>query len=331
MFQKLEPLPAITSVQSFQSQTLSENPNSQPQSKINTKPSEPDIPKSNNNNNIFQKPQPIGIYNFSSNKTHISSLEQNIDEIVSAFIEQNRNNIIKYVAQEVQKKLEEKIAPMTEEISKLKIEFNSLYEEEWNDFKESNVLNDCHNNIMELDNKMNIMNENINKYNDNIKGFNIADNRLQFLNKLNKDLDEFISGIGQNLSSNENKNIFHGMGIMDNSLDQNMHKIEKEMNKQENLNHELDNVFYETMEMLKDITKDDILEENKNNMNANNNIMNCSDILNNFENTVNAFNTKFNYEKPINNNSISNMNNTSNDHYKNDIKNILDDLPNFFD
>ena len=163
MLQKLEPLPAITSVQSFQSQTLSENPDSQPQSKINTKPSEPDIPISNNNN-IFQKPQPIGIYNFSSNKTYISSLEQNIDEAVSSFIEQNRNNIIKYVAQEVQKKLEEKIAPMNEEISKLKIEFNSLYEEEWNDFKESNVLNDCHNNIMDLDNKMNIMNENINKY-----------------------------------------------------------------------------------------------------------------------------------------------------------------------
>ncbi len=235
------------------------------------------------------------------------------------------------MAQEVQKKLEEKIAPMNEEISKLKIEFNSLYEEEWNDFKESNVLNDCHNNIMDLDNKMNIMNENINKYNDNIKGFNIADNRLQFLNKLNKDLDEFISGVGQNLSSNENKNIFHGMGIVDNSLDQNMHKIEKEMNKQENLNHELDNVFYETMEMLKDITKDDNLEENKNNMNANNNIMDCSDILNNFENTVNSFNTKFNYENPINNSSISHMNNTGDDHSKNEIKNILDDLPNFFD
>ena len=326
MLQKLEPLPAITSVQS---QTFSASSNSQPQSKTNIKPSQQEntIP----NNNIFQKPQPIGIYNFSSNKSYISSLEQNIDEAVCAFIEQNRNNIVKYVAQEVQKKLEEKIAPMNEEISKLKMEFNSLYEEEWNDFKQSNVLNDCHNNIMELDNKMNIMNENIEKYNDNIKGFNIADNRLQFLSKLNKDLDEFISGVGQNLSSNENKNIFHGMGIMDNSLDQNMHKIEKEMNKQENLNHELDNVFYETMEMLKDITKDDNLEENKNNMNANNNIMDCSDILNNFENTVNSFNTKFNYENPINNSSISHMNNTGDDHSKNEIKNILDDLPNFFD
>ena len=329
MFQKLEPLPAITSVQSFQSQTLSENPNSQPQSKISTKPSEPDIPKSNNNN-IFQKPQPIGIYNFSSNKTHISSLEQNIDEIVSAFIEQNRNNIIKYVAQEVQKKLEEKIAPMNEEISKLKIEFNSLYEEEWNNFKESNVLNDCHNNIMELDNKMHIMNENINKYNDNIKGFNIADNRLQFLNKLNKDLDEFISGVGQNLSSNENKNIFHGMGIMDNSLGQNMHKIEKEMNKQENLNHELDNVFYETMEMLKDITKDDNLEENNNISTVNNNIVSCTNILNNFKNTINAFDTKFNYEKPINNFPNTNVNiNTNNGN--NRTENIFDGLPNFFD
>ena len=100
MFQKIEPLPAITSVQSFQSQTISGNSNSQPQSKINTKPAEQDIPISNNNN-IFQKPQPIGIYNFSSNKTHISSLEQNIDEAVSAFIEQNRNNIIKTVAVEI--------------------------------------------------------------------------------------------------------------------------------------------------------------------------------------------------------------------------------------
>ena len=326
MLQKLEPLPAITSVQS---QTLSASSNSQPQSKTNIKPSQQEnaIP----NNNIFQKPQPIGIYNFSSNKSYISSLEQNIDEAVCAFIEQNRNNIVKYVAQEVQKNLEEKIAPMNEEISKLKMEFNSLYEEEWNDFKQSNVLNDCHNNIMELDNKMNIMNENIEKYNDNIKGFNIADNRLQFLSKLNKDLDEFISGIGQNLGSNENQNIFQGMGIMGNSLDQNMHKIEKEMNKQENLNHELDNVFHETMEMLKDITEDDNLEKNKNNINANNNIMNCCDILNNLKNTVNAFDTKFNYEKPINDSSISNRNNTSNDNSKDSIKNIFDGLPNFFD
>ena len=328
MLQKLEPLPAITSVQSFQSQTLSENPNSQPQSKINTKPSEPDIPKSNNNNNIFQKPQPIGIYNFSSNKTHISSLEQNIDEIVSAFIEQNRNNIIKYVAQEVQKKLEEKIAPMNEEISKLKMEFNSLYEEEWNDFKESNVLNDCHNNIMDLDNKMNIMNENINAYNDNIKGFNIADNRLQFLNKLNKDLDEFISGIGSNLFSNEKNN--ENFGLNFENMEQNYHKIEKEMNKQDNLNNELNNVFYETMEMLNDITKDDNLEENKDISTVNNNIISCTNILNNFKNTISTFDTKFSYEKPINNSPNTNVNINTNNR-NNGKENIFDGLPNFFD
>ena len=180
MLQKLEPLPAITSVQS---QTFSASSNSQPQSKTNIKPSQQEntIP----NNNIFQKPQPIGIYNFSSNKSYISSLEQNIDEAVCAFIEQNRNNIVKYVAQEVQKKLEEKIAPMNEEISKLKMEFNSLYEEEWNDFKQSNVLNDCHNNIMELDNKMNIMNENIEKaLTMTYDGMNIIQ-RCSYLNKLN--------------------------------------------------------------------------------------------------------------------------------------------------
>ena len=183
--QKLDILPAITSAQS---QSLSVSCCSQPESKIKEKLSQQNI-SSTNNNNIFQKPRPIGIYNFCSNKTSITSLEQNIDEAVSLFIEKNKENIIQCVVQEVEKKFEEKIKPMTEEISYLKNDFNSLYEEEWNDFKQSNVLNDCHNNIMELNNKMNIMSENINIYNENIKGFNVADNRLQFLNKLNKDLD----------------------------------------------------------------------------------------------------------------------------------------------
>lgn len=322
MHQNIEPLPAITSVQS---QTLSRSSDSQPSSKINQKPPEQNIPFSNN---IFKKPQPIGIYNFSSNKTYISSLEQNIDEAVSAFIEQNKDNIIQYVAKEVEKKFEEKITPMTEEITRLKLDFNSLYEEEWNDFKQSNVLNDCHNNIMELNNKMNIMNENIDKYNNNIKGFNVADNKLQFLNKLNKDLDEFISGIDSYIFTPEKKDKNFGNN-MDIDIDENLHKIEKEMNRQQNLNHELDNVFYETMEMLKDITKENNLEENAKNSNVNNNIMNCCNILNNFKNTVNAFDGKFNYEKPINNNSNPNMNNASDD--KNDNKNIFDYLPNFFD
>ena len=322
MHQNIEPLPAITSVQS---QTLSRSSDSQPSSKINQKPPEQNIPF---NNNIFKKPQPIGIYNFSSNKTYISSLEQNIDEAVSAFIEQNKDNIIQYVAKEVEKKFEEKITPMTEEITRLKIDFNSLYEEEWNDFKQSNVLNDCHNNIMELNNKMNIMNENIDKYNNNIKGFNVADNKLQFLNKLNKDLDEFISGIDSYIFIPEKKDKNFGNN-MDIDMDENLHKIEKEMNRQQNLNHELDNVFYETMEMLKDITKDNNLEESAKNSNVNNNIMNCCNILNNFKNTVNAFDGKFNYEKPINNNSNPNMNNANDD--KNDNKNIFDYLPNFFD
>lgn len=323
MLQNFEPLPAINSAQS---QSLSISCCSQPDSKIKEKP-----PKQNNttnNINIFQKPKPIGIYNFSSNKASISSLEQNIDAAVSVFIEQNKENIIKCVVQEVQRKFEEKIKPMTEEISNLKKDFNSLYEEEWNEFKQSNVLNDCHNNIMELNNKMNIMNENIDNYNNNIKGFNVADNKLQFLNKLNKDLDEFISGIDSYIFTPEKKDKNFGNN-MDIDMDENLHKIEKEMNRQQNLNHELDNVFYETMEMLKDITKENNLEENAKNSNVNNNIMNCCNILNNFKNTVNAFDGKFNYEKPINNNSNPNMNNASDD--KNDNKNIFDYLPNFFD
>ena len=321
LLKNLEPLPAINSAQS---QSLSIYSNSQPESKVREKPEksiQQNILAKNNNNNTFQKPKPIGIYNFNSNKSSISSLEQNIDETVSAFIEQNKENIIKCVAQEVQKKFEEKIKPMTDEISNIKREFNSLYEEEWNDFKQSNILNDCHNNIMELNNKVGIMNENIKIYNDNIKGFNIADNRLQFLNKLNKDLDEFISGIGSNGNNEDYK---HYMDI-----DNNMHKIEKEMNRQDNLNHELDNVFNETMEMLKEISKEEVIEENRNN-NNDNNIRNCSDILNNFRNTVNTFETKFDYEKPIMNNTNNNMkvNKESN---KNEITNLFDDIPNFFE
>ena len=321
LLKNLEPLPAINSAQS---QSLSIYSNSQPESKVREKPEksiQQNISAKNNNNNTFQKPKPIGIYNFNSNKSSISSLEQNIDETVSAFIEQNKENIIKCVAQEVQKKFEEKIKPMTDEISNIKKEFNSLYEEEWNDFKQSNILNDCHNNIMELNNKVGIMNENIKIYNDNIKGFNIADNRLQFLNKLNKDLDEFISGIGSN---GKNEDYKHYMDI-----DNNMHKIEKEMNRQDNLNHELDNVFNETMEMLKEISKEEVIEENRNN-NNDNNIRNCSDILNNFRNTVNTFETKFDYEKPImnNTNNIMKVNKESN---KNEITNLFDDIPNFFE
>ena len=120
LLKNLEPLPAINSAQS---QSLSIYSNSQPESKVREKPEksiQQNISSNNNNNNIFQKPKPIGIYNFNSNKSSISSLEQNIDETVSAFIEQNKENIIKCVAQEVQKKFEEKIKPMTDEISNIK-------------------------------------------------------------------------------------------------------------------------------------------------------------------------------------------------------------------
>ena len=319
--QKLDILPAITSAQS---QSLSVSCCSQPESKIKEKPQQ-NIP-STNNNNIFQKPRPIGIYDFCSNKTLITSLEQNIDEAVSLFIEKHKENIIQCVVQEVEKKFEEKIRPMTEEISYLKNDFNSLYEEEWNDFKQSNVLNDCHNNIMELNNKVNIMNENINIYNENIKGFNVADNRLQFLNKLNKDLDVFITGISHEIEVHN-----HGGEGFDMDTVKNLHKIEKEMNKQENLNNELDSVFHATMEMLNDITKEENEEKNKNIIENNNNMMNCVNILNNFKNAVNTFDTKFNYDKPMNDNSIGVMNINNINNNKNEQKNFIENIPNFFD
>ena len=103
------------------------------------------------------------------------------------------------------------------------------------------------------------------------------------------------------------------------------------MNKQDNLNNELNNVFYETMEMLKDITKEDNLEEKMDiDSGNNNNIISCNNILNNFKNTINAFDTKFNYEKPINFNPNTSVNINTNNGF-NCQQNIFDGLPNFFD
>ena len=125
---RVEPLPEIPSVHS---QAFSSNSDDYSKTKENTRDSIPidsNIPK-NNPKNYLEKPKPIGIYNFRSNKESITSLEQNIDEVVTSFIEKNKYNIIECVAQEVQKKFDEKITPMSTEISNIKQDFISLYEE----------------------------------------------------------------------------------------------------------------------------------------------------------------------------------------------------------
>ena len=151
--------------------------------------------KNISNKQFLQKP--IGIYSFKSNTSDFSSLEESVDEVVSSFIEENKDNIIKYVVNEAENKLKEKIEPLNAEINSIKNSFNSLYEEEINDFKQLNILNQCHNNILNINDNVNIMKENIDKYDNDIKGFNISDNKLKFLNKLNKDLQEFIDGLNK--------------------------------------------------------------------------------------------------------------------------------------
>ena len=69
------------------------------------------------NKQFFQKP--IGIYSFKSNNSDFSSLEESVDEIVSSFIEENKDNIIKYVVNEVENKLKEKIQPLNAEINSI--------------------------------------------------------------------------------------------------------------------------------------------------------------------------------------------------------------------
>ena len=272
-------------------------------------------------------PKPIGIYNFKSNKSDIISLEQRIDEVVSSFIDQNKENIIKYVANEVENKLNEKIQPLSTEINNIKNNFNSLYEEEFTNFKKLDILNDCHKNIMSINEKVKFMKENIDKYNDDIKGFNISDNKLQFLYKLNKDLLEFINEI--NNENHSENNIMESDMNMD--IDEGSNKIELEQKRDDNVSQELDNIFYETMSLLETIRK----EENINIDNENKKF----DTLNNLKNTINNFETKFNYEKPIMEDNNKNNNINNNNCYSNNSKktndsenyNFLDDIPNFFE
>jgi hypothetical protein len=261
-------------------------------------------------------PKPIGIYNFKSSQSDLSSLEESIDKVVSSFIEQNKENIMKYVINEVENKLNEKINPINTEIKNIKNEYKSFYEEELKDFKQLNILNECHNNIMNINDKVNIMNDNINKYNDEIKGFNISDNRLQFLNKLNKDLQEFINKI-----NNEREN---GMDI---DIDEETKKIDAEQKRQENVSQELDSIFYEILSLLKYVSKDNDIKG------INNEIKNC-DVLKNLMDAINSFEIKFDYEKPIMDEKKQNYNNKSknNTHSNyNKNENLLDSIPDFFE
>ena len=308
---------SFSSIQNLQSKGISSNtPNSGnnensqlPQHNVQSQ--QDSFPQNTINKTISK---PIGIYNFNSNKSDISSLEESINEVVTTFIEENKENIMKYVIKEVENKLNEKINPLNTEISTIKNTFTSLYNQELKDFKELNILNECHNNIMNINDRVNIVKDNINKYNDEIKGFSISDNRLQFLNKLNKDLQEFINGI-----NNEREN---GMDI---DIDEENNKIEAEQKRQDNINQELDNIFNETISLLKSINKEEDITINEQ--------MNKYDIVNNLINAINLFESKFNYEKPIINDEQKQNNNKgiNNSFNKKKSENALDSIPDFFE
>jgi hypothetical protein len=286
----IQPNSSLSKIESQQSNTKSLN--------IETK----EYSKNIKNKQFLQKP--IGIYNFKSNNSDFSSLEESVDEVVSSFIEENKDNIIKYVVNEVENKLKEKIEPLNAEINSIKNNFNGLYDEEINDFKQLNILNQCHNNILNINDNVNIMKENIDKYDNDIKGFNISDNKLKFLNKLNKDLQEFIDGLNKE----------NDKDMMDLDIDEENTKIESEVKKMNNINQELNIVFYDTLSLLKDISKD----EKKDNINH-------DDVLNNLKNTINNLQNKLNYEKAFKNDTINNKSD-SNCKY-----NPLDSIPNFFE
>ena len=253
--------------------------------------------------NISENSKPIGIYNFNRNKSEINSLQDEIDNIVSGFIMENKDNIIQYIAKEVENKLNEKINPMTTEINSIKSDFTELYQNELNEFKESNVLNDCHDHINNIQNKMNITDENMENYTNDIKGFNVSNKRLKFLNQLNDNLEQFILNV-----KNEPENSDYA--------------LELQNKKEESINREFDKVFYETMSLLKNM--DDNLKNEKNI------IQNGLNINNDFKQAVNNFENKFNYDKPVSSgNKSNNCNNNSNKKINEEFN--INNVPNFFD
>jgi len=306
----IQPNSSLSKLESQQSNTKSlstDTTDNLPYSKNST--NEFQIQTKNIKNNQYNQ-KPIGIYSFKSNNSDFFSLEESVDEVVSSFIEENRDNIIRYVVNEVENKLKEKVEPLNTEINSIKNSFNSLYEEEINDFKELNILNQCHNNILNINDNVNIMKENIDKYNNEIKGFNISDNKLKFLNKLNKDLQEFIDGLNKE----------NDKDMMDLDIDEENSKIDSEVKKMNNINQELNIVFYDTLSLLKDISKDEQKDK-----------IDHYDVLNNLKNTINDFQSKFNYEKSFKNDKIYNNNNDIDNNISKCKYNPLDSIPNFFE
>ena len=258
--------------------------------------------------------KPIGLYDFNNNKFNASSLQESVEEVVLPFVEQNEETIIKYVVDEVKIKLNEKIEPLISEINNIKNNFNLLYNQGITNFKDLDVLNACHNNISNINNKVSLINENINKYIDGIKGFNITDNKLQFLNKLNKNLEDFINGVN-----------YENYKISDMDIEEENLKIDIERKKYDNINQELDNIFKETISLLNNINK-----EEKYNLNNAQFQSNISDINNNLKYTINNFGNKYNYEKHYFDEQNINGNFCKKKIIENN-NNLLENIPDFFD
>ena len=259
--------------------------------------------------------KPIGMHNFNSNKADNLSLQESVDEVVSSFVEYNKDNIIKYVADEVHNKLNEKIGPLNFEINNNQKNFNSLYNEEIKNFKELDILNDFHNNILNINNKVSIINENTNKYFEGIKGFNITDNKLNFLNKLNKNLEDFINEVNQEISKN-----------MDMDIEEDDYINDVEKKKKNNVSQELNNIFNETLSLLNNINAEDVSIFNNSEFQSS--ILNIS---NNIKNTIDDFGNKFNFKRPFFEEKNKSDKVGEEIITKNNKNKFLENIPNFFD
>lgn len=295
---------------------------------------EGEINKSQNINNINKVPnflRPIGIYNFNSSQQEINSLEENIDNEVKEFIELNKDTIIRCVINEVERKLNEKIKLLNNEISSIKNDFNCLYEGEFTDFKNSDILNVCQNSIQSINNKIIIMKENINKYTTDINSFNISITKFNLLNSLNQELEAIINEakINQKYFSesqtNENNNNTYQMDIDDGYI--------KHLKVEENeINQKLNEVFNETESLIQYILEGNYVSgnNNKNNESINKKEEKIKLVSDNFYQTFTNFNSKFDLN-PINNLEKQKERETIKKEYDNNsINRNINSIPDFF-
>lgn len=281
---------------------------------------------------------PIGALNSKIISFKNPDLETEIDKIVKTFIEFYKEKIVRAIITEVENKINQRLKPLQKEIKSIEDDFNSIYYGELDGLKGLSVLAQFKSNITNLDHDISQLKNNVDKYESDIKTFNVYSERSNLLATLHKELDNLLKEI----KKNENKeNTFM--------------EVDEEcftyvVNEHNELNNEVNEALNELSDLINILTGK-VLENNdgkNSNYNKEENLNNKI-IQENLNAAINCFYEKF-ISSPINQENINNskftinsnscLNNTTNkvinnynqidEEEKNRGYNYFINLPDFF-